>query len=39
MLPPSLLSRFDLIYLILDTPDEKKDRDLALHLLSLFGKE
>lgn len=28
-LPPSLLSRFDLIYLLLDRPDEASDRKLA----------
>ena len=35
-LPPTLLSRFDLIYLLLDTPDARKDRLLARHLISLF---
>ena len=35
-LPPTLLSRFDLIYLILDRVDEKTDRRLAKHLLSLY---
>lgn len=35
-LPPTLLSRFDLIYLILDRVDEKNDRRLAKHLLSLY---
>jgi DNA replication licensing factor MCM4 len=35
-LPPTLLSRFDLIYLILDRVDEKADRRLAKHLLSLY---
>ncbi len=34
-LPPSLISRFDLIYLVLDKPDEASDRRLARHLLSL----
>jgi DNA replication licensing factor MCM4 len=34
-LPPTLLSRFDLIYLILDTPDPVKDRQLATHLVQL----
>ena len=39
-LPPTLLSRFDLIYLILDNPDQTADRSLARHLVSLFaGKE
>jgi len=35
-LPPTLLSRFDLIYLILDKPDAEKDRRLAKHLVSLY---
>ncbi|RKL37602.1 DNA replication licensing factor mcm4 [Fusarium proliferatum] len=35
-LPPTLLSRFDLVYLILDNADEKNDRRLAKHLLSLY---
>ncbi|WCJ40922.1 DNA replication licensing factor MCM4 [Euphorbia peplus] len=34
-LPPSLLSRFDLIYLILDKADEQMDRHLAKHIVSL----
>lgn len=35
-LPPTLLSRFDLVYLILDRVDEKSDKRLARHLLSLY---
>lgn len=35
-LPPTLLSRFDLVYLILDRVDEKNDRRLAKHLLSMY---
>lgn len=35
-LPPSLLSRFDLIYLVLDKADEATDRKLARHLIGLF---
>lgn len=38
-LPPTLLSRFDLIYLVLDKADEKSDRRLAKHLVSLHYKE
>lgn len=34
-LPPTLLSRFDLIYLLLDKHDEWEDRRLAKHLTSL----
>ncbi|CAD6499143.1 BgTH12-04795 [Blumeria graminis f. sp. triticale] len=35
-LPPTLLSRFDLVYLILDRVDETNDRRLARHLLSMY---
>lgn len=35
-LPPTLLSRFDLVYLILDQVDEKTDRRLAKHLMSMY---
>lgn len=35
-LPPTLLSRFDLVYLVLDKHDEERDRKLAKHLVSLF---
>ncbi|GKY99972.1 hypothetical protein MPSEU_000950800 [Mayamaea pseudoterrestris] len=35
-LPPTLLSRFDLIYLILDSPDVDSDRRLAQHLVGLY---
>lgn len=35
-LPPTLLSRFDLVYLILDRADEKADRRLAKHMLSMY---
>jgi len=38
-LPPTLLSRFDLIYLILDTPDRESDRRLAGHLVELYYRE
>lgn len=36
MLPHTLLSRFDLIFLILDPQDELYDRKLANHLVSLY---
>jgi DNA replication licensing factor MCM4 len=36
-LPPTLMSRFDLIYLMLDRPNERSDRKLAEHLLSLYA--
>ncbi len=32
-MPPALLSRFDLIFSILDKPGRKKDTDLATHIL------
>ncbi|KAJ3330970.1 DNA replication licensing factor, mcm4 component, partial [Kappamyces sp. JEL0680] len=35
-LPPPLMSRFDLLYLILDKPNERDDRKLAKHLVSLY---
>ncbi|KAG2450350.1 hypothetical protein HYH02_004855 [Chlamydomonas schloesseri] len=35
-LPPTLLTRFDLIYLVLDRYEEQRDRRLARHLVSLF---
>ncbi|XP_004507486.1 DNA replication licensing factor MCM4 [Cicer arietinum] len=38
-LPPTLLSRFDLIYLILDKADEQTDRRLAKHIVSLHFKD
>jgi len=37
-LGPTLLSRFDLIYLILDQPNEANDRQLAKHIVSLYQK-
>ena len=36
-LPPSLLSRFDLIYLVLDKQSEASDRRLANHIVSLYS--
>eukprot|EP00164_Ancoracysta_twista_P008827 GFYU01012862.1.p1 GENE.GFYU01012862.1~~GFYU01012862.1.p1 ORF type:complete len:727 (-),score=252.45 GFYU01012862.1:299-2479(-) len=38
-LPPTLLSRFDLIYLVLDKPNEVDDRRLAKHLVSLYHED
>ncbi|KAK2381726.1 DNA replication licensing factor, mcm4 component [Trifolium repens] len=38
-LPPTLLSRFDLIYLMLDKADEQTDRRLAKHIVSLHFKD
>lgn len=38
-LPSNLLSRFDLIYLMIDKPDRNRDLRLASHLLGLYGKD
>lgn len=35
-LPPTLISRFDLLYLVLDQIDEVLDRKLAQHLVGLY---
>ncbi|KAJ3170456.1 hypothetical protein HK101_011360 [Irineochytrium annulatum] len=35
-LPPPLLSRFDLLYLLLDKPSEDEDRRLAQHIVNLY---
>ena len=35
-LPPTLLSRFDLVYLVLDKIDEVTDRKLAQHLVRMY---
>lgn len=35
-LPPTLLSRFDLVYLVLDRIDEVTDRRLAKHLVGMY---
>ncbi|KAF1984375.1 putative DNA replication licensing factor Mcm4 [Aulographum hederae CBS 113979] len=35
-LPPTLLSRFDLVYLVLDRVDEQADRRLARHLMGMY---
>jgi DNA replication licensing factor MCM4 len=37
-LPPTLLSRFDLIYLILDRQNDAHDRRLANHIVSLYSQ-
>lgn len=34
-IPPALLSRFDLLWLIRDTPERAKDLDLAEHVMSV----
>lgn len=35
-LPPTLISRFDLLYLVLDRIDEVNDRRLAKHIVGLY---
>jgi DNA replication licensing factor MCM4 len=35
-LPPTLISRFDLLYLVLDEVNETIDRRLAQHLVGLY---
>ncbi|KAG5642091.1 hypothetical protein DXG03_003615 [Asterophora parasitica] len=35
-LPPTLISRFDLLYLVLDRVEEAHDRKLAQHLVGLY---
>lgn len=35
-LPPTLLSRFDLVYLVLDKVDEQMDRKLAKHIVGMY---
>lgn len=35
-LPPTLLSRFDLVYLVLDRIDEQNDRRMAKHLVGMY---
>ncbi len=34
-LPPPLISRFDLIFALIDKPDKKKDSEIAEHILNL----
>lgn len=38
-LPPPLMSRFDLLYLALDKPNDSDDRRLAKHLVDLYSEE
>lgn len=35
-LPPTLLSRFDLVYLVLDSVNEARDKELAKHIITLY---
>jgi replicative DNA helicase Mcm len=36
-MPPSLLSRFDLIFIMTDQPEQKRDRAIAEHILKAHG--
>ena len=38
-LPPTLLSRFDVVALLIDKPDEEQDRRVAEHIVDLFVNE
>lgn len=38
-LPMTILSRFDLIFVIRDVPNEKRDKAMASHILGLHSKE
>ncbi len=36
---PALLSRFDMIYIILDRPSEEYDKRLAEHILNIYSNQ
>lgn len=36
-MPPALLSRFDLIYIMLDVPNQEEDRRIAMHILDIYS--
>jgi len=38
-LPPALISRFDLIYLMEDIPNKEKDKAIAEKIVKLYGEE
>ncbi|KAJ1748577.1 MCM DNA helicase complex subunit [Coemansia sp. RSA 1821] len=38
-LPPTLVSRFDLVFIVLDSIDEDSDRRLARHIVGLYADE
>lgn len=38
-LPPTLISRFDLVYLVLDKIDEVNDRRLGTHLVNMYNED
>lgn len=37
-LPPAILSRFDLVYIMLDEPDEINDYNIAHHIVRVHQK-
>ncbi len=37
-LPPTILSRFDLIFVLKDKPEKERDAELAEHILQLHGR-
>jgi len=37
-LPPTILSRFDLIFVLKDTPNVERDRSLAAHIAAVHGE-
>lgn len=38
-LNPALMSRFDLIYIVLDRPNESYDKRLASHILDIYSNK
>jgi replicative DNA helicase Mcm len=38
-MPPSLLNRFDVIFILRDLPDKIKDESIAAHVLNLYQKK
>lgn len=38
-LPPAILSRFDLVYIMIDDPDEQTDYHIADHIVRVHQKK
>lgn len=38
-IPPTLLSRFDLVFLLIDKANERHDREVAEHIFNLYSKQ